>query len=122
MNKKGFTLIEILIVISLLAIITTSSFIAFRSVNENSKNNDYTRIVEEFKTTAEVYVDKNEELRKNIYNKEINYYDVTLNMLLKDGLIENDIVNPKTNKKFNYDSYIRISYNNGLKKEFILVK
>ena len=122
MNKKGFTLIEILIVISLLAIITTSSFIAFRSINENSKNNDYTKLVEEFKTTAEVYVDKNEELRKNIYNKEINYYDVTLNMLLKDGLIENDIVNPKTNKKFNYDSYIRISYNNGLKKEFILVK
>lgn len=118
--KKGFTLIELLLVIFLLGIICSSSAIAFKNISEGSKKNDYIKIVDEFKESAIVYVEKDEVLRKKIYNNKLPYYDVSLLNLNKYGLIEEGRIDPRTGKVFDYSSYVRVFYDDGLKATFFV--
>ena len=58
----------------------------------------------------------------------MSFYNISLKELASNNLIDDNIVNPKTNRKFNYDNdYVRVTYdgNVGSKKyetKFFIVK
>lgn len=119
--KKGFTLIEILVVISIIGVICATSFISFGKVNENNLQTQYNNKVEEFIDAAIVYIDSDENLRKIVYNNK-GTVNVKLSVLKKEDLIKGNIINPLTKREFNYDSYVTIKYINKISGEFNIIE
>lgn len=119
--KKGFTLIEILVVLSIVGLLSATSFISFAKLNENSIEQDYNKKVETFMDAAVVYLDGDENLRKIVYNDK-GSVDIKLQNLYGKGLIEGNIINPLTKEEFNYESYVTIKYDGKLSKEFNIVE
>ena len=58
-NNKGFTIIEIIICISLLVVIGVGSFISIRVVNNKIKNDKLEKIQDRIMNAVEVYIDNN---------------------------------------------------------------
>ena len=101
MNKKGFTLVEllaVLIVLALLATIATTTII--KQVNESKKtlNEAQMNIV---KASAIEYATK-----KGLFKQEGNTYNICLKDLEKEALIDKNIVS-SLNKNKNY--YLKLT-------------
>lgn len=136
-NKKGFTIIEILITVGIIALVTVIGFVTFTTIIKNVEEKEYKRLANEFETAAEVWLteqtekDPTSELEKKLYNNPGTFENVTLKQLADSGLIEEQIENPKTNKKFNYtEAYVKLYYDSveydegntketGLKSKFL---
>ena len=101
MNKKGFTLVELLAVLIVLAILTTiATATIIKQVNESKKtlNEAQKSIV---KTSAIEYATK-----KGLFKQEGNTYNICLKDLEKEALIDKNIVN-SLNKNKNY--YLKLT-------------
>ena len=107
MNKKGFTLVELLSVISILAVISVMASAGVMKLYNNSKENMYCAKIKMIETEAEEYAIKYErELNEsdNLYN---GYKSLTIkiNDLVENGNIEankdNNIINPIDNSIMN---------------------
>lgn len=105
MKKNGFTFIEILGVITLLALISVIILIAVNQSLKSSKQTLYESQIESIKSAASMWRTDNIE---NI--PDDGYYTITLGDLQNNGYIK-EIVNPKTNEKFSSNTSIRISLN-----------
>lgn len=101
MNKKGFTLVELLAVLIVLAILTTiATATIIKQVNESKKtlNEAQKSIV---KASAIEYATK-----KGLFKQEGNTYNICLKDLEKEALIDKNIVN-SLNKNKNY--YLKLT-------------
>lgn len=88
MNKKGFTLVEVLVTIVLISIISTIATISYSSIlkQQNQKINEHT--VKKIEDAALVYCTKN------------NCTSVTVEQLVKDNLLsKSNLVNQITKKQ-----------------------
>ena len=110
--KKGFTIIELLVVMAILIAVTTGSVISYTRMTKDMKVKEYNRVIEEFEAAAEVYVASNYALRQRVYSEE-GYVVVTLKKLDSEGLInllkQND---PVTGNSFNGNNYINLYLDN----------
>ena len=103
MNKKGFTLVELLAVIIILAVILTIILPSVSRTLKKSKNTIYDIQINDILNSTYDYSLKNLKLLP-----ESGKTYITLNELKKYGYIENDIKDPKTNKNFENDLVISI--------------
>ena len=91
MNKNGFTLMELLVVISILVVVSVSSTLVFNSASTSSEEEDLKRTYQSIQRTAEVYLNVAEAAYRTgnavLANKLLNdlkrerysaYVDVTL--------------------------------------------
>lgn len=70
--KKGFTLVELLIVVVLMAVISTSSIIAFDNIDNDTNETDKVNMYKNVQRSATLYVDLNDDwLNQFMTNKEI---------------------------------------------------
>ena len=76
LNKKGFTLVELLVVIVILGVIMSIAIPSITSSIERSKDKQKTQIIKLIESAGELYVDKH----KNTVTPPI-----TLNHLMKKG-------------------------------------
>lgn len=95
MNNKGFTLMEILGVITLLAIISTLIILSVNKSLKDSKETLYQQQIEEIKAAAGMWRTDNIEIIP-----DNDYYIVSLQQLKDEGYIKKDIINPKTDAPF----------------------
>ncbi len=119
-RKQGFTLFEILIVVSIVAILGVSSTVILTRAIENSKKNRLNNVINEIENAADVYINvNNDTLRESLYNcgsiTECSI-NVTLGTLQGALLIGDDLRNPGTNKPFSTMSYVKITYNKSNEK------
>ena len=105
MKNKGFTLIEILGVITILALLATIIIISVNKSLKDSKETLYQQQIEEVKAAASMWRTDNIELIPLT-----GYYTITLSTLKNNGYIKNEIINPKTDKNFN-DFTIKVGMN-----------
>ena len=106
MNKKGFTLVEILTVIVILTVISVTIFPIVVEKIENGRQRTYNLQITSIKKAAEEWA------LKHIASIPSGSSDVlTLNLgdLKIGGFIDIDIVNPLTNKSFPNDMLITIT-------------
>lgn len=101
MNKKGFTLVEllaVLIVLAILATIATTTIIKQVKESKKTLNEAQKSIV---KASAIEYATK-----KGLFKQEENTYNICLKDLEKEALIDKNIVN-SLNKNKNY--YLKLT-------------
>lgn len=93
LNKKGFTLVELLVVIVILVVIMSIAIPSITSSLERSKQKEYDAKVKLIISAAELYADK----YKNSFDSSIG---VSVNTLIEEGLLtEEEAKDPNTNNR-----------------------
>lgn len=107
-DRKGFTLVELLVTIILLGLVGGIVIYNMSSVSKETKDNEYDTFIAKVKSAASVY--------SNIYPTAFNelyisrsYIYITLGDLVSEGLLFDDEINPYTNEKIDLDELIKAS-------------
>lgn len=128
MNKKGFTLVELLATILILAIVVSIAGYSIINIIKSSKNENYKQLINNIKDAAEVYYEECRYSKETLYpafnnnTSAVNTFcngTVSLGDLVKYGFLKGNekgnnntytIVNPNDNKSIK-DCTINVSYN-----------
>lgn len=112
-KKEGFTLVELLATIAILAIV--ASFTIYVAVNliNNSKEKGYTVTINEIENTASNYLMENADRLfyiSDIDNNNVEYQCITVENLIDYGYFKNDVINSeiKKNQTVSKDDYIYV--------------
>ena len=107
MNKKAFTLVEIIICIALITLIATITIFVVKPKGSN----DNEKYISALKSSAVVYFEKNKILKEIIKYNDNELY-VSINHLVNSGLIDEEQFNPirGTNNKNIMDDCVKIFY------------
>lgn len=111
--KRGFTLIELMAVIAILGIIATISIISVDKTIKDNKEETYKAQIATIEDAARTWGVKH---IKEIPDNDGESISVPLLYFKNEGIIASDFKNPKTNKPFNDDLYVDISYEGGMYK------
>lgn len=105
MNKKGFTIVELLVTITLLAIISTIAAISITSFINKNKENNYEILKNTILQASKEYVTDNR--YGNIDSS------ITAQYLLDNHYITSGLTDPKTGKNIDLNSVVvTITYQN----------
>jgi prepilin-type N-terminal cleavage/methylation domain-containing protein len=107
-NKKAFTLIELLGVIIILGIVLVIAIPETTKLIDKTKNNAYKQMITDITKATKTYVTTNAFKLDNFSNTG-DSTDVTLYNLINAGLLKNNIVNPKTKEKLDLSSKITVT-------------
>ena len=110
-NKKGFTLIEILVCIAIIAVMGIAIGIGTNKLSQNTKNTNNEKILKEILSAGNTYC-------------QLGYYycsndaEITFDNLISAGVLDEKIldkVNPTINgnTKFSADNFVKISIVDG---------
>ena len=111
--KRGFTLIELMAVIVVLGVLATISIISVDKIIKENKEETYKTQIATIEDAARTWGVKH---IKELPDNDGGAISVPLLYFKNDGIISNDLKNPKTNKPFNNDLYVDISYESGIYK------
>lgn len=98
MNKKGFTIVELLVTVALLAIISTISVISITSFINKNKENNYEILKNTILQASKEYV------ADNRYGNIDSI--ITAQYLLDNHYITSGLTDPKTGKNIDLNSVI----------------
>jgi prepilin-type N-terminal cleavage/methylation domain-containing protein len=88
-NKKGFTLIEMLVVIVLIGIITAISFTSVRKIMDTNRTRKYNSHIKVVDNVVDLYISKN---KGNLLSKNYDCFMLDYETLIEDyNLIEADV-------------------------------
>lgn len=108
MNKKGFTLIEILAVITLLSILIVVVVPNTVSLVKDRNEQAYNQMMDVFESAAALYVEDRIEEVNGIITLDGKYM-VSLSTLANLGLIKNEYINPITATRVSLDKQVTIT-------------
>ena len=111
--KRGFTLIELMAVIVVLGVVATIAVISVDKIIKDNKEKTYEAQIATIEDAARTWGVKH---IKELPNNEGEAISVPLLYFKNEGIVATDIKNPKTNKPFNDDLYVDISYEGGIYK------
>lgn len=100
-NKKGYTLIEIIIAIALITVIATISIVSITNIKKSSEAKKLNNAFKVFDNALDVYLSNHSEIYENIQNN-VEGAVITLEVLKNEGLVSDKIINPITNKLVDY--------------------
>lgn len=118
MNKRGFTLVELLATIVLLSIISVISYVSISSVIKKNKVNNCRNLIKSIEGASRGYVSDN---RYNFTNRDDKV--ITAEDLFRGNYLKNEIMDPFTNEKVNSENVkIIISLKSDYTMEKIQIK
>lgn len=109
-NKKGFTLIEIIVSISLLVLIGVAVGISLNKVFKNQEVKNYEEYVDKVKSAALLYANNRVDIINEL-NSNVSFKIILVKELIDNGYINKNIVNPQTKEAIGENELIRIYYN-----------
>lgn len=101
-NKKGFTLVELLVVLVILVVIMAIAIPSVTSSIERSKQKQRDSKIELIVSAAELYVDRH----KNSLNN-VQTYNVKLDYIICDGLLTKEQVKDPLNELYTLSGYVK---------------
>lgn len=99
MNRKGFTLVELLVVLVILVVIMSIAIPSVTSSIERSKQKQKDSKIEIIESAAELYMDRH----KNTI--EIDSSIITIEDLICDGLLTEEQAKDPFNEKYTLNGY-----------------
>ncbi|HBA37096.1 MAG TPA: hypothetical protein DCY94_00095 [Firmicutes bacterium] len=111
-NKKGFTLVEIIVVIAILVVIAgIFSINMIRTMNKN-KDEENKNVVTQITSAAEAYVSTNPEEVSKLY-EGYGYVDIPVGDLRNAGLLSEDLKDAETGIRIADEELVRVSLQTG---------
>lgn len=108
MNRKGFTLIEVIMVIAIIAIL--SIILAPNVMVLINKNNERSceKMIDNIKSAAKMYVNQNKyELG---FDCSGTAKEITLQILVDAGYLGGELVNPINKEEISLDNTVSVTY------------
>lgn len=105
-DRKGFTLVELLITIALIVSILSIAILGFSKISENQKDNAWNEVKKQVELASEQYINVNEYLLN-----DLNEYDnvfISVKTLVENNLLKT-LTNPKTGKQLNGCDMVKIT-------------
>lgn len=109
-KNKGFTLIEMLAVVTILGIITLIAFPYANNLLKKSKDNEYQRFLDDISLATEAYLVDNSDNYESL--KQIGGTDyISLKNIVESGYLKSTTINPKTNEKIDLNTSVKVTLN-----------
>lgn len=108
-NKKGFTLIELVIAIGLLSIFAITIGISLNRTFKSQKLKEQQEFVEKIKSSANLYATNNSNIVNNL-SKDKGFVTITIGDLINGGYLSENTIDPSANEKVDKSKKIKISY------------
>ena len=108
MNKKGFTLVEILVSIGLLALLGSVIAISLNRIFKNNNIKNYNEYVEKIKSSAMLYVNNTVDIINDL--NDSSFKIITIGNLIDNGYLKDNIINPNTSEAVDKNEKIKVSY------------
>lgn len=115
MNKKGFTMVELLAIMVILVIISAVAVPSVINITKKTENND--QLYDTIYMAAETYVYNNYDDFSSL-NSIGGTAQVSVIDLINNNYLKNSIKNPEDNKKFTSDDYILVTRNENMTLSF----
>lgn len=111
-NRKGFTLVELLVVIGLLALFGISIGITLNRTIKKQQENTREDFVKKIVSAANLYVSNNSDIINSLYTDK-GFVLLTVGDLIDAGLISNTLIDPDTNLKVDVNNKVKVSLDSG---------
>ena len=111
-NKKGFTLVEIIITLAIVITITTVAIGSYIGISKNKKEEEWSLVKNQIETAAEQYFSSNKYMYEDFTEGNDITGTITVKTLVGSDYL-NKIVDPRTNKEVNPCSRVNVKINNG---------
>lgn len=108
LDRKGFTLVELLVVLVILVVIMSIAIPSVTSSMERSKQKQYNSKVQLVMSAAEIYVDRH----KNSFNNAGITYEIFIEKLICDGLLTKEQAKDPFDEQYTLNGYVQLSSNN----------
>ncbi len=115
MKKKGFTLVELLAVITLLSLVMIIVVSAISSPYRNMKKDLNESQKKLIISAAETYIQR---YKNNYPSVEGNIYCISLNDLVKERLLEDNLVNALEDNKLDLNLGIKVTVDSKISYHF----
>ena len=107
-SKKGFTLVEILVSIGLLALLGSVIAISLNRVFKDNNIKNYNEYVEKIKSSAMLFVNNTVDIINDLNDNSFKI--ITIGDLIDNGYVNDTLVNPSTDEKVGKEEKIQVSY------------
>lgn len=115
MNNKGFTLLEVILTVAVLAVIVMIITPSIMGLMRKSKEDSYNNLVNSIISAAKTYVSDNRYTLKDdngvALTCENNIIYISLNTLVESGDLNSPVVDPRTNEDINLNNKVKIEFN-----------
>ena len=124
MKRHGFTLVELLAVITIIALLFSIAALKMGNSSTKRKEEDYKNIVKLIEKNTGMLVSSDDEIYTKVTDKLIKKEDkcrISYRILVNNKLADEEEKNPVTGKNINLNSYIIVSVddNYNLKYKFV---
>ncbi|MDD4036554.1 MAG: prepilin-type N-terminal cleavage/methylation domain-containing protein [Bacilli bacterium] len=106
--KKGVTLVELLVVVTVLALLFIAAVPNLVSMFRGAEELRYEAFINNIKTATSVYTENNIDELKGLADPGNTIY-ITLNDLVENRLLREPIIDPKTNTELSLLSKVKIT-------------
>ena len=118
-NKKGFTLIEIIICIALIVTVGSVSFVGVKEVIESNKISTLSDIHDEIITAYNIYLETNKKVAEQLHTAQ-NAVVTPISLLVNEGLL--DISDTDIPQEEIDNNYIVTSFMSNVKDDYACVE
>lgn len=114
MKKNGYTLVELLVTISILAVLTTATTMGMNTILLNQQDKSYDAYINKIQVAACTYVELNDTRDSCPSGSSTCSVSVKKTDLVSEGLLEKDLESPAYANKVTSDTVL-VTWDDGLK-------